>query len=439
MTIASQTTAETMLGDGENREFPFTFQAWEGEIRVVLTDPQNLNLDVTGLADIQIAKDSPGGVVTYPAADGAAPLPSGWKLTVLRNMNFLQAVRLVNATRYDPVVVEQALDRLTAACQQLREMADRAAHIPVGSNMTADEFLSVIYDARAECLAAMQEVAQVVDRVGGELDAKLAETAAALEAEFADCLARVEPLVERVEETAAGAESSAVLARKWAVFPEDTPVASADPDNPHSPALFSAFHWAQKAQAATGVHDASQTQKGIAFAATAAEVAAGETDPARGGVPAFITPEALGAFSSGASGGSGGVPSGVICMWSGAVDAVPDAWALCDGTNGTPDLRDRFVVGAGGGYAVGVMGGSSTSGATTLATSQIPGHTHSLGTFCWTGNNNSLWHSNGGYTASCGYETGNNGVRNAQSAGGGGSHTHTVTPPYYALAYIMKL
>ncbi len=302
MTIASQTTAETMLGDGANRKFPFTFRAWEDEVNVVLTDPEDRNTDVTGLADIQIAKDSPGGVVTYPAADGAAPLLAGWKLTVLRNMNFLQAVRLVNATRYDPLVIEQALDRLTAACQQLREMADRAAHIPVGSDMTADEFLSVIYDARALCLAAMQEVAEVMDRVGGELDEKMAETIAALEAELADCLARVEPLVERAEDAASGVENFATLAQKWAVFPEDTPVTSADPDDPHSPALFSAYHWAQKAQAAAGVHDASETQKGIAFAATAEEVETGATDPARGGVPAFITPEALGAFTGGGDG-----------------------------------------------------------------------------------------------------------------------------------------
>ena len=100
MTIASQTTAETMLGDGANRKFPFTFRAWEDEVNVVLTDPEDRNTDVTGLADIQIAKDSPGGVVTYPAADGAAPLPAGWKLTVLRDMDFLQPVRLVNAARY---------------------------------------------------------------------------------------------------------------------------------------------------------------------------------------------------------------------------------------------------------------------------------------------------------------------------------------------------
>jgi hypothetical protein len=54
------------------------------------------------------------------------------------------------------------------------------------------------------------------------------------------------------------------------------------------------------------------------------------------------------------------VTKGIICMWSGAVDAVPWGWALCDGTNGTPDLRDRFIVGAGSTYAKGATGGATS-------------------------------------------------------------------------------
>ena len=53
------------------------------------------------------------------------------------------------------------------------------------------------------------------------------------------------------------------------------------------------------------------------------------------------------------------VPSGVIMLWSGAADAIPANYVLCDGTNSTPDLRNRFVVGAGSTYAVGATGGSA--------------------------------------------------------------------------------
>src|SRR5262245_17336895 len=55
--------------------------------------------------------------------------------------------------------------------------------------------------------------------------------------------------------------------------------------------------------------------------------------------------------------GVGAVPKGAILMWSGALDAIPAGWALCDGREGTPDLRDRFVVGAGGKRAARATGG----------------------------------------------------------------------------------
>jgi len=82
---------------------------------------------------------------------------------------------------------------------------------------------------------------------------------------------------------------------------------------------------------------------------------------------------------------AGAVPSGVICIWNGDASSVPAGWAICDGSNGTPDLRDRFVIGAGGSYAQGSNGGSKnviptctfTSGAHTLTDAELPSHTHS--------------------------------------------------------------
>ena len=53
-----------------------------------------------------------------------------------------------------------------------------------------------------------------------------------------------------------------------------------------------------------------------------------------------------------------GLPSGVIVMWSGTLDAIPDGWALCDGSNGTPDLRNRFVLGVGAAEYLGSTGGT---------------------------------------------------------------------------------
>jgi microcystin-dependent protein len=128
-------------------------------------------------------------------------------------------------------------------------------------------------------------------------------------------------------------------------------------------------------------------------------------------------------------------PVGGIIMWSGTVAAIPTGWALCDGTNGTPNLTGKFVVHAdadsGGTYDVGDTGGADS---VTLTTSQIPSHTHSytdsyvLQSALVPGididYNSNTYNPNGSLSKTTG------------SAGSGGSHENR--PPYYALAYIMK-
>ena len=126
------------------------------------------------------------------------------------------------------------------------------------------------------------------------------------------------------------------------------------------------------------------------------------------------------------------LPTGIISLWYGSIASIPSGWSLCDGSGSTPDLRDRFVVGAGtgGSYAVDATGGSTTSGAHTLTTSEMPAHTHSYLQRGFTksdpGSGSQDFSDEGGSL-------------NTGSAGSGGSHTHTGSlPPYYALCYIMK-
>ncbi len=69
--------------------------------------------------------------------------------------------------------------------------------------------------------------------------------------------------------------------------------------------------------------------------------------------------------------GGGGVPTGGILMWSGAVASIPAGWALCDGQAGRPDLRDRFIKGATG--EPGATGGAATHQHTYT---EVPNHTH---------------------------------------------------------------
>ncbi len=138
------------------------------------------------------------------------------------------------------------------------------------------------------------------------------------------------------------------------------------------------------------------------------------------------------------------IPSGVIVMWSGSIASIPTGWFLCDGGNSTPDLRDRFIVGAGNSYAVAATGGSKDAVVVThthTATSLVsdPGHTHSY-TAPVSGIDDA-----GGFlpdvlsnTASTtGSSTTGIGVTTTVD-GTGVSGTNANLPPYYALAYIMK-
>jgi microcystin-dependent protein len=135
---------------------------------------------------------------------------------------------------------------------------------------------------------------------------------------------------------------------------------------------------------------------------------------------------------------SGDVPQGVIVMWSGAINQIPAGWAICDGNNGTPDLRDRFVVGAGGGYVPRQTGGEATH---TLIEAEMPSHKHlDAGHdhqyfFEDRGNGNSG--ANGSTRRGSYSDSTSTGYANIQPTGGGLPHNNL--PPYYALALIMKL
>lgn len=180
------------------------------------------------------------------------------------------------------------------------------------------------------------------------------------------------------------------------------------------------------------------------------------------------------------------LPAGAIIMWGGAIASIPTGWQLCNGSNGTPDLRDRFIVGAGNSYAVAAVGGSNS---VTLDSTQLPLHNHTQqGTFT-TNPDGSHAHAltDPGHThtmtfrrtskaqnatpymltdpnigenlnGTATYNTG--GSTTGISISAVGDHSHTVTisgatssaggsggttqphenrPPYYALCYIQKM
>ena len=196
------------------------------------------------------------------------------------------------------------------------------------------------------------------------------------------------------------------------------------------------------------------------------------------------------------------VPGGFIGMWSGSAETIPTGWALCDGANGTPNLTDRFILGAGKAYQPGATGGAATATpsvaagsaktgiglgtaapggtvgnartgigiqGTTLDINTLPSHYHNFDG----GRNDNMGmhdrasgfmgastqctpyrqfiHNTGNSWAHAHGLTDNGHTHTVTTAAHGhtvtdGGHTHTLTaqalstlPPYYALCFIMKL
>lgn len=142
--------------------------------------------------------------------------------------------------------------------------------------------------------------------------------------------------------------------------------------------------------------------------------------------------------------GNDNMPHGSIILWAGTEFDVPPGWHACNGEMNTPDLRDRFIVGAGPSYPVDSQGGSYP---VTLSVEQMPshshgvsdpGHSHSISNMRVT----NLSSDDGGTNP---YATGS-GVQNTNSSKTGvtiqpegGGQPFDNRPPYFAVLYIMKL
>jgi microcystin-dependent protein len=148
---------------------------------------------------------------------------------------------------------------------------------------------------------------------------------------------------------------------------------------------------------------------------------------------------------------SGTIPIGGIIMWSGSVASVPTGWSICNGENGTPNLVDKFIVGAGSGYAVAATGGSanatlvSHSHTATSTVNEGLGHNHNLLTRDSTANQgtgqgaNREFAGGGGAQGQVTTELNTTGITVSTAITPEGSvATNANLPPYYALAFIMR-
>lgn len=177
----------------------------------------------------------------------------------------------------------------------------------------------------------------------------------------------------------------------------------------------------------TGDATGSAMFDGSADASIVVEVIGGDADTLEGKTVEEIIAE----ISASA------LPIGSIIMWSGTISTIPTNWNLCDGSNGTPDLRNRFVVGAGqddgeyipgnnavgtGYYSPGSTGGEDKH---KLTIAEMPKHHHD---YAFPGSPGPVdWDDDWG-----------NATVTKQTSDTGGDEQHENRPPYFALAFIMK-
>lgn len=119
------------------------------------------------------------------------------------------------------------------------------------------------------------------------------------------------------------------------------------------------------------------------------------------------------------------MPSGIIVMWNGSIASIPSGFYLCNGSNGTSDLRDKFIVGAGSTYAVDATGGEATH---ALTEAELAVHKHTV-----------AYHESS--TSGAGYIGGGDASstnRTEDTSNTGSGTAHNNLPPYFSKAFIQK-
>lgn len=127
---------------------------------------------------------------------------------------------------------------------------------------------------------------------------------------------------------------------------------------------------------------------------------------------------------------SAGMPIGAVIAYAGDIDSIPPGWHICDGTEGTPDLRGRFVLGQSSRYRYGTSGGEATH---KLTTNEMPSHKHTIYSLTGDGSYHSMPTSDGRSN------TTKNTLGSNTCSNTGGNQPHNNMPPYYVLYYIMRI
>ena len=161
MTISSSVSTVTRDGNGAATSFSFPFKVWDTtQLAVFILNAAGEATETTNWT-ATLADPDPGGSVTYPAVGGTV-LPTGWKIVINRNMPLTQEVDLVNATAFNPEVIEEALDSAIATIQQVFEEVGRSVRVDPGNTDAA----SYLTEVRAAVVSTAADAATATTQAG---------------------------------------------------------------------------------------------------------------------------------------------------------------------------------------------------------------------------------------------------------------------------------
>jgi peptidoglycan hydrolase CwlO-like protein len=247
------------------------------------------------------------------------------------------------------------------------------------------------------------------------------------------------------EQNASQSEQNALVSEqnseKWATEAEDVEIILGK---------YSAYHWAQKARevvtgsiindaipSLTTTYSSNKIESELSVKANENTVVKLTGNQTKDGVLTFtsspIVPTPTAGFQAVNKDYADNLISsqfpfvGFIGIYSGSPNNIPQGWFICNGQNGTPNLTDRFVIGASSTRPAGTTSGSFNTQNTTLSVNQMPSHSHS-----YISDTGKVGEKPFGIQYSKAYATSQTGF-----SGGNQGHNHSFIPPYYALAYIM--
>lgn len=429
MTVVSQRTTHRYLGDGVQNLWPILFKFLDPEhVRALKTSVDGATTSLVYGSEYTVEVLEGGGQCS-------AQLKDGEQITLYLDVPLTQETDLRDSGRLAPDVLERMVDKLTLALQQQKEDVERCVRVPPESAETPDDYVKQIIDVKEQAvqLKGTAESAVAETLAYKELSEEQVGRAVAEVAKAQRAVDDAEQILGSVQSAVSGLDTSI----RESVSEEITPVvkqARAEFDVIKNQVV---GYRNQSAQ-----HVALATEK-----VTIAERVVGDADKLLSEARVLIT-RAEQLVEDTASGSGSELLSGMVIPFKGTLtgsgfplDRITGAenrqYAVCDGRTyiapdgtriTTPDLRDRFITGAGRTYSQGNIGGVNN---VVLSVEQLPAHTHSLR--AGTGDTSGEYTFNDIATV----VRSKTGMRTVTAAGG--SKPHENRPPYYALAYLMKL